>query len=141
MSEQHSRQIGRSTGAVLAGMVVGIVLALGTDLALHAAGVFPALGQPMSSPLLLLATIYRTVYGVVASYITARLAPYRPMLHALVGGFIGLVVSIVGAVVTWNAGPAFGPKWYPLALIVLAMPSAWAGGQLRCMQLPARGAA
>jgi hypothetical protein len=141
MSEtQPSRGIGRSIGAVFTGMVAGIVLTIGTDIALHAVGVFPPWGQSMVGfdGALLLATAYRTVYGVVASYLMARLAPDRPMLHALVGGAIGLVVSIVGAAVTWNKGPAFGPHWYPLALIVLAMPQAWAGGKLRVMQLGRR---
>jgi hypothetical protein len=84
---------------------------------------------------LLLATAYRVVYGIAASYITARLAPNRPMLHALVGGVLGFIVSIVGAVATWNGGPAFGPHWYPIALIVTALPCAWVGGKLRVMQL------
>ncbi len=141
MSEMHRpRRTGRSIGAVLAGMVVGIVLSLGTDVVLHAIGVFPPWGQSMAGfdgPLLL-ATAYRTIYGVAASYMIARLAPDRPMQHALVGGFVGLVVSIVGAAVTWNKGPAFGPHWYPLALVVLAMPQAWAGGKFRVMQLRAR---
>jgi hypothetical protein len=118
-------------------MVVGIALSLGTDIVLHKVGVFPPWGESMVGfeGALLLATIYRTVYGVAASYIVARLAPDRPMGHALVGGALGLVVSIVGAAVTWNGGPAFGPHWYPLALVVLAMPQAWAGGKLRMMQL------
>jgi hypothetical protein len=141
MSETHPpRRVGRSIGAVLAGMLVGIILTLGTDIVLHAIGVFPPWGQSMvgfDGPLLL-ATAYRTIYGVAASYIIGRLAPDRPMQHALVGGFVGLVVSIVGAAVTWNKGPAFGPHWYPLALVVLAMPQAWAGGRLRVMQLRAR---
>jgi hypothetical protein len=134
------RRFGRSIGAVLAGMLVGIILTLGTDIVLHVIGVFPPWGQSMVGfdGSLLLATAYRTIYGVAASYIIARLAPDRPMQHALVGGFVGLVVSIVGAVVTWNKGPAFGPHWYPLALIVLAMPQAWAGGKLRITQLRAR---
>jgi hypothetical protein len=89
---------------------------------------------------LLLATVYRTVYGVAGSYVMARLAPDRFMGHALVGGFLGLGVSIVGAVVTWNKGPAFGPHWYPVALIGLAMPTAWAGGKRRLMQLRAGAA-
>jgi hypothetical protein len=141
MSEtQPSRSIGRSIGAVFTGMVAGIVLTIGTDIALHAVGVFPPWGQSIVGfdGALLLATAYRTVYGVAASYLMARLAPDRPMLHVLVGGAIGLVVSIVGAAVTWNKGPAFGPHWYPLALIVLAMPQAWAGGKLRVMQLGRR---
>jgi hypothetical protein len=134
------RRILRSIGALLAGMLVGIVFTIGTDIVLHATGVFPPWGQSMVGfdGALLLATAYRTVFGVVGSYIIARLAPNRPMQHALVGGVVGLVVSIVGAAVTWNKGPAFGPHWYPLALIVLAMPQAWAGGKLRVVQLRAR---
>jgi hypothetical protein len=34
-------------------------------------------------------------------------------------------------VVTWKRGPAFGPHWYPLALVATAVPYAWLGGQLR----------
>jgi hypothetical protein len=67
---------------VLTGILSGITLTIGTDLVLHAIGLFPPLGQPMGSALLLVATAYRTVYGVVSSYITARLAPDRPMQHA-----------------------------------------------------------
>jgi hypothetical protein len=57
------------------------------------------------------------------------------MQHALALGVVGLLLSIVGAVVTWNGEPAFGPHWYPLALVVTALPSAWLGGKLRMMQL------
>ena len=141
MSETQSpRRMGRSIGAILAGVVVGIVLSLGTDIVLHAIGVFPPWGQSMmgfDGPLLL-ATVYRAIYGVAASYVIARLAPDRAMVHALVGGVLGLAAGILGAIVTWNKGPAFGPHWYPIALIVLAMPQAWVGGQLRVMQLRVR---
>ncbi|HXY52836.1 MAG TPA: hypothetical protein VEI01_25545 [Terriglobales bacterium] len=80
---------------------------------------------------LLLATLYRTLYGVAGSYMAARLAPNRPMRHALVLGVFGLVVSTAGAVATWNRQPSLGPHWYPVALIVLAIPTAWVGGNLR----------
>jgi hypothetical protein len=43
-----------------------------------------------------------------------------------------LAVSITGAAATWNRG--FGPHWYPLSLIVLAMPQAWIGGKLRVIE-------
>lgn len=121
--------------ALLAPFPVVVVLSLGTDLVLHRTGVFPAWGQAMSDALFLLATLYRTVYGVLGSYLTARLAPNRPMGHALTGGVIGQVLSIVGAVTTWNKGPEFGPHWYPLALVVTAMPCAWVGGKLYTMRL------
>jgi hypothetical protein len=127
--------MGRSIGALFAGFIFVAILSIGIDAALRALGIFPPLGQSMSDELFLLATAYRTVIGIAGSYLTARLAPNRPMQHALVGGAIGLVLSIIGAVATWNSGPAFGPHWYPLALVVLAMPTAWVGGKFRTHQL------
>jgi peptidoglycan/LPS O-acetylase OafA/YrhL len=134
------RIIVRSVGAVLAGIVVDVLLTIGTDLVLHRIGVFPPSGQPMinADGILLLATAYRVIYGVAGGYITARLAPDRPMQLALLGGAIGLVVCIVGAVATWNGGPAFGPHWFPLALVATAMPCAWLGGKLRVLQFGER---
>ena len=132
------RRTGRSIGAVLAGLVAIFAVTTATDVVLHATGVFPPWDQPMSDRLFLLATAYRIVYCVAGSYLTARLAPDRPMRHALALGIVGLVVSIAGAVATWNRGPEFGPKWYPLAVIAMAIPCAWAGGRLRGMQLRAR---
>ena len=128
----------KSIGAVLAGFVAVVVLSLGADLVLHATGVFPPWDQRMSDALFLLATVYRTIYCIAGSYIAARLAPDRPMAHALVLGVVGLVVSTAGAVATWNKGPEFGPHWYPVALIVTAIPCAWLGGRLRIMQLHTR---
>jgi hypothetical protein len=118
-------------------MFIGIAITLGTDELLHVTGVFPPWGESMVGfdKALLLATAYRIVYGIAGSYIIARLAPDRPMQHALVGGAIGFIVSVVGAVATWNSGPAFGPHWYPVALAVTALPCAWVGGKLRLMQL------
>jgi surface polysaccharide O-acyltransferase-like enzyme len=139
VSETHRpRRILRSIGAVLAGLFVIIILSSATDMALHASGIFPPFGQPMADGLFLLATAYRIVYGVAGSYLAARLAPDRPMQHALALGVVGLAISIAGAAATWNAGPTFGPKWYPLAVIAIALPCAWAGGRLREMQVRAR---
>jgi len=122
------KRIGRSIFAIVAGFVVVVVLSIGSDEALRAAGIFPALGHPMSNPLFLLATVYRTLYGVIGGYVTARLAPCNPMKHALIGGAIGFVLSIAGAAMAWNH-PEFGPHWYPLALVLTALPSAWLGGK------------
>lgn len=120
----------RSIGALFAGFVAVVILSIGTDMVLHATGVFVPPGRTMSDALFLLATAYRTVYGIAGSYLTARLAPRRPMLHALVGGGIGTAIATLGAILTWNQ-PEFGPHWYPLALVALGMPTAWAGGKLR----------
>jgi drug/metabolite transporter (DMT)-like permease len=122
--------LARSIWAVLAGIAAGIVLAIGSDMTLRAAGIFAPLGQPMANPLFVIAAAYRTVYGVLGSYLTARLAPFRPMTHALVLGFLGLIANVAGTIATWDRGPDFGPKWYPLSLVVLAIPSAWLGAKV-----------
>jgi hypothetical protein len=132
------RHIGRSIGALFAGFLVGAGLSLGTDEILHLAAVYPPWGQSMSDPLFLLATAYRILYSVVGSYVIARLAPHRPMWHALVGGIVGLVLSTAGAAATWNRG--FGPHWFAIAVAAIAMPCAWLGGKLRLMQLGTRPA-
>jgi hypothetical protein len=125
----HTRHIGRSTVAVLVGFVAVVVLSLGTDQVLHVLEVYPPWGQPMNDPELnLLALAYRCVYAVLGSYIAARLAPRNPMRHALILGAIGFVLSSLGAVAA--IGADLGPMWYPVALVITALPCAWAGGAL-----------
>jgi hypothetical protein len=131
----NPRRLLRSTVALLLGIFVGAALSLGTDMVLYAVRIFPPWGQPMSDGLFVIAAAYRAVYNVVGCYIVARFAPSRPMLHALVGGAIGLAVSLVGAIVTWNRGPAFGPHWYALVVAAMAVPCAYAGGSIRLAQL------
>jgi hypothetical protein len=118
----------RSIGAVFAGLVAIFALSTATDAVLHATGVFPPFGQPMSDGPFLLATAYRIVYGVATSYLVARLAPDRPMGHAIAFGVVGVLVGTAGALATWNRG--LGPRWYPLVIIAIAIPCAWVGGRL-----------
>ena len=122
----HSRSIGRSVGAVVAGFVAVVVLSIATDFICHALGVFPPLGQPMSAGLYALALAYRTLFTVAGGYIAARLAPRRPLAHAVALGVIGIVAGTAGAVAMWQ----LGDQWYPIALVLLALPSTWLGGWL-----------
>ncbi len=52
------------------------------------------------------------------------------MHHALALGVLGTIAGTAGALATWNAGPEYGPKWYPVALAVEALPCILAGGWL-----------
>lgn len=134
----HPRRLGRSIGAVVAGLVVIFVLSLGTDQVLHVLGVYPPWGQPMYEPgLNLLALAYRCVYAVLGCYLTARLAPHAPMRHALALGIVGVVLSSMGAYVA-IARADLGPAWYPIALVISSLPSAWLGGALYQRRLAAR---
>ena len=131
----------RSVGAVIAGLLTVVVISLGTDQILHELKVYPPWDQPMREPALnALALSYRLVYGVIGPYITARLAPYAPMGHALTLGAIGLVLASVGAYVAISVD--IGPAWYPTALAASSLPTAWLGGwlyQSRANQAPKRG--
>jgi hypothetical protein len=130
MTETRPSRRGRSAVALIAGLLVGVVLSLGTDQILHVLNVYPPWGQTMSDGLFLLATAYRIVYTVLGSYVAARLAPDRPMQHALILGVVGLVVSIAGAVATWNTEPPIGPHWYALTIAAISIPCAWFGGKI-----------
>jgi hypothetical protein len=123
------RRLWRSTGAVLLGFFAVVALSLATDQVLHALEVYPPWGQPMREPgLCLLALSYRTVYAVVGSYIAARFAPHNPMRHAMALGVVGLVLSTAGAIATIPMD--MGPAWFPIALVLTALPCAWLGGAL-----------
>jgi len=76
----------------------------------------------------LLATSYRIVISVAGAWLTARLAPGKPMKHAMILGYVGVVLGLVGLLASWNKG--LGPRWYPVALVVLAIPQCWAGGRI-----------
>ncbi len=117
----------RSAAAVFAGLVAIFVTSMGMDAVMHATGVFPPMdAPPMSHGLFALAFAYRLVFDVGGCYLTARLAPSRPMLHALVLGGIGLVLSVLGAIAMWEPSRA----WYPVLLAASSVPSGWLGGWL-----------
>ncbi|MFL5528873.1 MAG: hypothetical protein ACJ791_05865, partial [Gemmatimonadaceae bacterium] len=87
-------------------------------------------GQSMSDGLFALATGYRIIYNIIGSYVAARLAPNRPMWHAMVLGVLGLLVGTAGAAATWNSNPPLGPHWYGIAVALISIPCAWIGGLL-----------
>jgi hypothetical protein len=129
-----ARGTARRLGAVFAGLFTIFAITTATDAALHAAGIYPTPGVVMSHGLFLLAAAYRVVYGVLGCYVTARLAPTRPLQHALALGVVGTLISVAGGIAMWDAGPG----WYSLAVIAMALPCAWLGGKLRVAQLAQR---
>ena len=126
----------KSIGAVIAGLVVVILVTTLVDIVLHAVHFFPPMDQPINNVQALLATSYRVVISIAGAWLTARLAPDRPLRHAVILGIIGTVLSLIGIIATWKLG--LGPRWYPIALAVLAIPQCWAGGKLYEQKLQAR---
>jgi hypothetical protein len=112
---------------VVAGLAATFAITTAADVLMHVTGVFPAPGAPpMANALFLLAFSYRLVFNVGGSYLTARLAPSRPVRHALALGGIGVVLCIAGAIAFRDSGPL----WYPLALAASSLPCAWWGGRM-----------
>jgi hypothetical protein len=118
----------RSIGAVVFGFVYIAALSIGAD-ALVSVLLPGALAR--GSMMLLLTELYVGVFAVSGCDFTARLAPAKPMRHALVLGVLGLIFTIPGTVAMWNTMPA----WYSVLGLALVMPFAWAGGWLRERQL------
>jgi hypothetical protein len=118
----------KSVGAVGAGIVLIVVVTTIVDIDLHWAGVYPPLDQPINQVQAVIGTAYRVVIGIAGGWLTARLAPVGPMRHALILGGIGAALGLIGVVATWNM--ALGPRWYPIAHFVLAIPETWIGGKI-----------
>lgn len=121
----------RTAFAVAAGFVTTAVLSTATDALMHAVRIFPPQGERMSDTLFVVATVYRVLFTVLGGYVTAALAPGRALIPVIVLGAIGELAAMAGTIATWNAGPEFGPHWYPIALVVTALPCVLAGLVLR----------
>jgi len=116
----------KSIGTVLAGFIFIVITHTATDAILEGAGVLPKGHLFVGTGLILLVLAYRAVFSFIGCYLTAKLAPHKPMKHALILGLIGLVLSLVGAIVAADLGPA----WYAWTLAAMALPLAWLGGKL-----------
>lgn len=118
----------KSIGAGFVGILVGVVLSVGTDAIFEHFGVLPKGNIWVSAWLIWFVLFYRTVYNIIGTYIVVRLAPNYPMRHAIVVGILGTLVSIMGALATKDMN--LGPQWYPWTLAALTLPSAYFAGWL-----------
>jgi len=120
-----------STGAVIAGFLITALASTAADALMYSTGIFPSSPKSMSEILFVLATAYRACFIVAGGYVTARLAPGRPMRHAWVLAGIGLLAGTAGVVYYFTAGGAeLGPAWYAISIALEAVPCVWIGGQL-----------
>ncbi len=127
------RNLWRSTGAILPGLLVVVVLSEGTDLVMRTIRAFPPVSSRMDEPGLLgLALAYRCLYNVLAAILTARLAPRNTTRHLIVFAAIGVVLGSAGVVA--NAVYHMGPAWYPVLLAISALPCTWIGTKLDGMR-------
>lgn len=116
----------KSIWAVLAGMLVNVVLSLGTDTALETAGIFtPPSEGFFTTWMMALALAYRLLFTYLGGWATARLAPQNPQRHVRILGIIGTILCIIGVFVAWD----LSAHWYPIALALTAYPATVLGGK------------
>ena len=124
----------RSILAIVAGFLVIGALAVGTDVAL--ARSFPthfdANNVTTHPGFLALKLVYVAIYATFGCWLAARLAPSRPMMHALILGALGLVFNIVGSVMSWELQPIL---WFHAIGLGSTMIWAWLGGLIRERQI------
>ena len=118
----------RSIGAVLAGMIIIIIFSIATDSLMVKLGIFPPLEQgTYNTKMLIIALFYRCIFAILGGYVTARISSLKPMRNAIILGIIGTVLGIMGAIIGWN----LSAHWYPIALVITALPCTWLGGKLK----------
>jgi hypothetical protein len=127
-----NKNIFKSIGAVIAGFIFIGITHTAIDAILERTGVLPKGNLYVSTGLILFVIFYRALFSVAGCYLTAKLAPNKPMKHALILGAIGTVLSAGGAITT--ADMNLGPAWYAWTLVVIALPIAWLGGKLYLMR-------
>ena len=125
----------RSVGAVLAGLVTVVAGSSAIDAILHATGIYPA-GPNMAASLYVVAVAYRSAIQIAGGWITGRLSPRNPRAHVAVLAGIGTVGALGGVAAATDG--TLGPLWYPLMLLVLAIPTVVAGGRLAGRQVQLR---
>jgi peptidoglycan/LPS O-acetylase OafA/YrhL len=129
--------MGRSILAIVAGFVLAGALNVGTNTFLSrvAPEMVPPPGTPnTNTTALLVICAYVALYGILGCYVTARLAPSRPLLHALIVGGLALAMSIPATIAVWNDTPV----WFNVYNLLAVMPYAYVGGRIREREL-ARG--
>jgi hypothetical protein len=126
--------MGRTIGAVVAGVVLWGALWNGGNALLGVAGVV-TVGEPITSVTVLLGLIvYSALLSVVAGYVAALIKGGAAMgaVQALAG--LNLTIGIVVEVMYWSLMPA----WYHIVFLALVVPMTLAGGRLRMQARAAR---
>lgn len=125
-----SRNIFKSIGVIILAFVVNALLTVLTDFLLERIGVLPNPEKGLFETwAILLCLFYRAVYGVLAGFIIARLAPDKPMLQALILGVVGVAVTLLSV-----SNPEFAQKsklWFGYALAAITIPCLWLGVKIQ----------
>jgi len=125
-----SKNIFKSIGVILLAFIVVALLSTLTDFLLESIGVLP---NPQKGLFvkwaILLVLFYRGVFTIFGGFIVAKLAPNKPMLHAIILGTIGTLITVIATVSPSLSNKA--PLWYGLTLAAITIPCLWLGVRIK----------
>jgi hypothetical protein len=121
-----NKSIFKSVGVVLLAFVVNALLSIVTDFLLESIGVLPNPQKGLYETwAIILVLFYRAVYSILAGFIIGKLAPTKPMLHAIILGIIGTAITLLATI-----SPGFtekAPLWFGFTLAAIIIPSMLVG--------------
>ena len=125
--------MGRSILSVVAGIIVWDALWISSNQLIIA--IFPAHfgadGSSDSAGILITLIALGFLFGVIAGYVTARLAPRNIPKHVWVLALIQLPQGILVEILYWD----LLPLWYHIGFLALLVPGFLVGGKTRETQV------
>src|SRR5688572_8281144 len=125
-----SNNILKSIGVMLFAFVINALLSMLTDFLLESIGVLPNPEKGLFETwAILLVLFYRGVYTILTGFIIAKLAPNKIMLHAMILGIIGTIITVIAA-----SSPSFAekaPLWFGYTLAAITIPCLWLGVKIQ----------
>jgi heme A synthase len=128
-----ARRILKSAGALVAGYLLSALLTGVTISVLG--GLFPESYRPENTGWVVFNVVYGCLYAVAGGYVTAWLAPSRPVAHAILLGSLMAGLAVLTALMVASAPPtpeyASQPGWYYPALAATVLPAIVLGAWMR----------
>lgn len=118
----------KSIGAVLAWFILIFALTPVTDILVQKAG-FMTLEPVDANPrrVFVVVILYRCIYYAAWGYLTARLAPSKPMGHALIVWVIVFILTGIWTIMYWGVWPAR----YPVLVTLTSIPAVYLGAKCK----------
>ncbi len=117
----------RSIVAVVTGLLITALTTVVIDTILAATGIFPPGSERWPDHIFAFMLLYRIPIELAGGYVTAKLAPGKPLTHVLI--LAGLVAA--GTSISAIVMHAERPIWYLLGLIAIAVPCSLLGERLQ----------
>jgi len=120
------KNIFKSIGVILLAFISIALLSIVTDFLLESIGMLPDPKKGLFDTwAIILVLVYRGIYTIFAGFIIAKLAPSKPILHAIILGAVGIIITILA-----TNDPSFAdkaPLWFGYTMAAITIPCLWVG--------------